>query len=103
MVAAPSKLQRPPGDRVKPMRDARHLANLLRMDQVLGGVRVACIRRSASRVSGYPNLRRLRKWVALFRGANGPSRYLHVCARIVPAAGKDSVMLALWRDPGGLR
>ena len=36
VVVAPSKLQRPPGDRVKTdARDARHLANLLRMDQIV--------------------------------------------------------------------
>ncbi len=35
-VAAPSKLQRPPGDRVKTdLRDARHLARLLQLDQVV--------------------------------------------------------------------
>jgi len=36
VVAAPSKLQRPPGDRVKTdARDAEHLARLLRMDQIV--------------------------------------------------------------------
>src|SRR5664279_3813138 len=36
VVAAPSKLQRPPGDRVKTdARDALHLARLLRMDQIV--------------------------------------------------------------------
>jgi len=35
VVVAPSKLQRPPGDRVKTdARDAAHLARLLRMDQI---------------------------------------------------------------------
>lgn len=35
-VAAPSKLQRPPGDRVKTdARDARHLARLLHLDQIV--------------------------------------------------------------------
>ena len=34
-VAAPSKLQRPCGDRVKTdARDARHLARLLRLDEI---------------------------------------------------------------------
>ena len=36
VVAAPSKLQRPPGDRVKTdARDALNLARLLRMDQIV--------------------------------------------------------------------
>src|SRR5690606_20722038 len=36
VVAAPSKLQRPPGDRVKnDMRDARHLARLLHLGQIV--------------------------------------------------------------------
>jgi transposase len=36
VVAAPSKLQRPTGDRVKTdTRDAEHLARLLRMDQIV--------------------------------------------------------------------
>jgi transposase len=35
-VAAPSKLQRPPGDRVKTdLRDARHLSRLLQLDQIV--------------------------------------------------------------------
>ncbi len=49
VVAAPSKLQRPPGDRVKTdARDAEHLARLLRMDQVTG-VRVPCLAEEAAR------------------------------------------------------
>ena len=37
MVATPSKLQRPVGDRVKTdARDAEHLAKLLRLDQIVG-------------------------------------------------------------------
>ena len=36
LVAAPSKLQRPPGDRVKTdARDARHLARLLHLGQIV--------------------------------------------------------------------
>ncbi|WP_420838087.1 IS110 family transposase, partial [Antrihabitans stalactiti] len=36
LVAAPSKLQRPPGDRVKTdTRDARHLAKLLHLGQIV--------------------------------------------------------------------
>ena len=36
LVAAPSKLQRPPGDRVKTdMRDARHLARLLHLGEIV--------------------------------------------------------------------
>src|SRR6476659_7470939 len=49
VVAAPSKLQRPPGNRVKTdSRDARHLANLLRMDQVVE-VRVPSVEQEAAR------------------------------------------------------
>ena len=49
VVVAPSKLQRPPGDRVKTdARDARHLANLLRMDQVVA-VRVPSVEQEAAR------------------------------------------------------
>ena len=49
VVAAPSKLQRPPGDRVKTdSRDARHLANLLRMDQIVE-VRVPTVEQEAAR------------------------------------------------------
>ena len=49
VVAAPSKLQRPPGDRVKTdARDARHLANLLRMDQIVE-VRVPSVEQEAAR------------------------------------------------------
>jgi len=49
VVAAPSKLQRPPGDRVKTdSRDARHLANLLRMDQIVE-VRVPSVEQEAAR------------------------------------------------------
>ncbi len=49
VVAAPSKLQRPPGDRVKTdARDARHLANLLRMDQIVE-VRVPGVEQEAAR------------------------------------------------------
>ena len=36
VVAAPSKLQRPPGDRVKTdARDARHLARLLLLNEIV--------------------------------------------------------------------
>ena len=49
VVAAPSKLQRPPGDRVKTdSRDARHLASLLRMDQIVE-VRVPSVEQEAAR------------------------------------------------------
>jgi transposase len=49
VVVAPSKLQRPPGDRVKTdARDARHLANLLRMDQIVE-VRVPTVEQEAAR------------------------------------------------------
>ena len=49
VVAAPSKLQRPPGDRVKTdARDARHLARLLRMDQIVA-VRVPSVEQEAAR------------------------------------------------------
>ncbi|HEY5882381.1 MAG TPA: transposase [Nakamurella sp.] len=49
VVVAPSKLQRPPGDRVKTdARDARHLANLLRMDQFVE-VRVPGVEQEAAR------------------------------------------------------
>ena len=49
VVVAPSKLQRPPGDRVKTdSRDARHLANLLRMDQIVE-VRVPGVEQEAAR------------------------------------------------------
>jgi len=49
LVAAPSKLQRPPGDRVKTdARDALHLARLLRMDQIVP-VRVPSVEQEAAR------------------------------------------------------
>jgi len=49
VVAAPSKLQRPAADRVKTdVRDALHLARLLRMDQVVA-VRVPSIEQEAAR------------------------------------------------------
>jgi len=49
VVAAPSKLQRPPGDRVKTdARDAEHLARLLRMDQIVA-VRVPSADEEAAR------------------------------------------------------
>jgi len=49
VVAAPSKLQRPPGDRVKTdSRDALHLARLLRMDQIVE-VRVPSVEQEAAR------------------------------------------------------
>ena len=49
VVAAPSKLQRPAGDRVKTdARDAEHLAKLLRMDQVVA-VRVPSADEEAAR------------------------------------------------------
>ena len=49
VVAAPSKLQRPPGDRVKTdARDALHLARLLRMDQIVP-VRVPSVEQEAAR------------------------------------------------------
>jgi transposase len=49
VVAAPSKLQRPPGDRVKTdARDALHLARLLRMDQIVE-VHVPSVDREAAR------------------------------------------------------
>ena len=49
VVAAPSKLQRPPGDRVKTdARDALHLARLLRMDQIVP-VRVPSLEQEAAR------------------------------------------------------
>ena len=49
VVAAPSKLQRPPGDRVKSdSRDAQHLAKLLRMDQIVE-VRVPGVEQEAAR------------------------------------------------------
>src|SRR5664279_976514 len=48
VVAAPSKLQRPPGDRVKTdSRDAQHLARLLRMDQIVE-VRVPGVEQEAA-------------------------------------------------------
>jgi transposase len=47
LVAAPSKLQRPAGDRVKTdVRDARHLARLLQTPAILPG---CCICRRSSR------------------------------------------------------
>jgi transposase len=49
VVAAPSKLQRPTGDRVKTdARDALHLARLLRMDQIVE-VHVPSVDREAAR------------------------------------------------------
>ena len=49
VVAAPSKLQRPAGDRVKTdARDALHLARLLRMDQIVP-VRVPTVEQEAAR------------------------------------------------------
>jgi transposase len=49
VVAAPSKLQRPAGDRIKTdARDALHLARLLRMDQIVE-VRVPTIEQEAAR------------------------------------------------------
>jgi transposase len=49
MVAAPSKLQRPAGDRIKTdARDALHLARLLRMDEIVG-VRVPGVAEEAAR------------------------------------------------------
>ena len=49
LVAAPSKLQRPAGDRVKTdARDALHLARLLRMDQIVP-VRVPTLEQEAAR------------------------------------------------------
>ena len=49
VVVAPSKLQRPAGDRVKTdARDALHLARLLRMDQVVE-VRVPSVEQEAAR------------------------------------------------------
>src|SRR5690349_6204627 len=49
LVAAPSKLQRPPGDRVKTdARDALHLARLLQMDQIVP-VRVPDLEQEAAR------------------------------------------------------
>src|SRR5450631_1594307 len=49
VVAAPSKLQRPPGDRVKTdSPDAQHLAKLLRMDQIVE-VRVPSVEQEAAR------------------------------------------------------
>jgi transposase len=49
VVAAPSKLQRPHGDRVKTdARDALHLARLLRMDQIVE-VRVPGVEQEAAR------------------------------------------------------
>jgi transposase len=49
VVAAPSKLQRPPADRVKTdARDALHLARLLRLDQIVE-VRVPSIEQEAAR------------------------------------------------------
>ena len=48
-VAAPSKLQRPSGDRVKTdARDAMHLARLLRLDEVTS-VRVPSVAQEAAR------------------------------------------------------
>jgi transposase len=48
-VAAPSKLQRPSGDRVKTdARDALHLARLLRLDEITG-VRVPTVSEEAAR------------------------------------------------------
>ena len=51
MVAAPSKLQRPAGDRVKTdARDAAHLARLLRLGEITRcGCQSATSRRSAIR------------------------------------------------------
>jgi transposase len=49
VVAAPSKLQRPAGDRIKTdARDALHLARLLRMDEIVG-VRVPGVAEEAAR------------------------------------------------------
>jgi transposase len=49
VVAAPSKLQRPAGDRVKTdARDALHLARLLRMDQIVQ-VRAPSVAQEAAR------------------------------------------------------
>lgn len=49
LVAAPSKLQRPPGDRVKTdARDARHLARLLHLDQIVA-VAVPSVEQEAAR------------------------------------------------------
>jgi len=49
LVAAPSKLQRPPGDRVKnDARDARHLARLLHLGQIVE-VSVPSVEQEAAR------------------------------------------------------
>jgi transposase len=49
VLAAPSKLQRPAGDRIKTdARDALHLARLLRMDEIVG-VRVPGVAEEAAR------------------------------------------------------
>src|SRR5206468_5972909 len=49
VVAAPSKLQRPAGDRVKTdAKDALHLARLLRLDQIVE-VRVPSVAQEAAR------------------------------------------------------
>ena len=49
VVAAPSKLQRPAGDRIKTdARDAMHLARLLRMDEIVE-VRVPTVEQEAAR------------------------------------------------------
>jgi transposase len=49
VVAAPSKLQRPPGDRVKTdMRDARHLARLLHLGEIVA-VTVPSVEQEAAR------------------------------------------------------
>ena len=48
-VAAPSKLQRPPGDRVKTdVRDARHLARLLHLGEIVA-VTVPSVEQEAAR------------------------------------------------------
>jgi transposase len=49
VVAAPSKLQRPSGDRVKTgVRDARHLARLLHLGEIVA-VRVPSVEQEAAR------------------------------------------------------
>jgi transposase len=49
LVAAPSRLQRPCGDRVKTdVRDARHLARLLHLDQIVA-INVPSVEREAAR------------------------------------------------------
>jgi transposase len=47
-IVAPSKIQRPSGDRVKTDRDAMHLARLLRLDEIFT-VAVPSIQRKAAR------------------------------------------------------